>query len=137
MLYCQSVLFYDTPNTLSTIQVNTLFNCKAIHVTACYAQPITTTKALVSHDKTINNKDIGYFTMQINEHTPKSAWDWFILNFSRAISDNTIISGSLLRKEPNLKCVVQGESNMVQSLLQLRQVSIFYDLNINKSSYDL
>lgn len=41
-------------------------------------------------------------TININEHGPKSELDWLALHISRARADGIIITGKILRDEPNL-----------------------------------
>ena len=41
-------------------------------------------------------------TIKINEHSPKSELDWLALHLSRARADGIIITGKILRDEPNL-----------------------------------
>jgi riboflavin biosynthesis pyrimidine reductase len=41
-------------------------------------------------------------TIKINEHGPKSELDWLALHISRARADGIIITGKILRDEPNL-----------------------------------
>lgn len=79
-------------------------------MTSCYA----------NHN--VVSKENEYYTMRINEYTPKSDWDWFALNLSRSFADLSIISGSLLRAESQLSCRIQGQPNFVASLREFRKV---------------
>ncbi|MEM1414514.1 MAG: dihydrofolate reductase family protein [Myxococcota bacterium] len=65
------------------------------HVTSCWRRPgALPTSPLV--------------TLRINEHTPKSAEDFFVLNFSRSRADAILVSGKLLREEPETTFGLQG-----------------------------
>ena len=41
-------------------------------------------------------------TLRVDEHSPRSAYDWFALNLSRARADLVILTGAILREEPLL-----------------------------------
>ena len=87
-----------------------------IHVTACYEHPAQ-----------LANGDRCYYTLQINQHTPKSDWDFFVLNSSRAVADVSLISGQLLRDEPHLHCGIQGRPDVVAALCDLRKQRIAHN----------
>lgn len=42
-------------------------------------------------------------TLAINEHTPRSAWDRFVLDLSRAAAGAVVTTGATLRAEPELR----------------------------------
>jgi len=96
-----------------------------------YAEPIShhESKPIISENKHANGfkgnhrQEKIYYPMKINQCTPKSTWDWFVLNFSRALADVTLVSGEILRVEPNLSCRIQGIGSMQQALLDFRKVS--------------
>jgi hypothetical protein len=80
-----------------------------LHVTACYEAPVPAARG-----------DNCYYTLQINEHTPKSDWDFFVLNSARASADVSLVSGQLLRDEPHLLCSIQGRPDVVAALVDWR-----------------
>lgn len=49
-------------------------------------------------------------TILINDSSPKSAYDFFVLNFSRARADAIVITGKILREEENVSHRLQGEA---------------------------
>ncbi len=51
------------------------------------------------------------YPMQINAFTPKSDWDFFVLNTVRAASDISVVSGQEVRMEPHLACTPQGSAS--------------------------
>ncbi len=60
-------------------------------------------------------------TIRINEHAPKSALDWFVLNASRARADAIITTGQILRDEPSLTYSLSGPNALERVLLRWRR----------------
>jgi riboflavin biosynthesis pyrimidine reductase len=52
--------------------------------------------------------DARLVVMKICDRTPKSAWDFFVLNLARAQADAIITTGRILREEPELRHDLQG-----------------------------
>jgi riboflavin biosynthesis pyrimidine reductase len=55
-------------------------------------------------------------TLRINEHTPRSAHDFFALNLARARADAIIVTGKVLREEPTLRYDLQGAAGLPAAL---------------------
>jgi riboflavin biosynthesis pyrimidine reductase len=60
-------------------------------------------------------------TININEHAPKSELDWLVLHISRARADGIIITGKILRDEPNLSYSLQADPRWGDALLRWRE----------------
>ena len=60
-------------------------------------------------------------TININEHAPKSELDWLALHISRARADGIIITGKVLRDEPNLSYSLEADPRWGDALLQWRE----------------
>jgi len=58
----------------------------------------------VHHDQSSGH----LLTLRIDEHAPKSATDYFILNMCRALSDVVVETGQIIRDEPRLVADVKG-----------------------------
>jgi hypothetical protein len=63
----------------------------------------------IIHSTSCFNYQGLYHCIKINNFSPKSKPDWLMLNWTRALSNVILISGKVLRDEPNLKCVVAPE----------------------------
>ena len=73
------------------------------HVTSLYSSPATGTSSPslpVSH---------VLHTLRVDAHAPRSSYDWFALNFSRARADLIVLTGAILRDEPLLTGNVLAE----------------------------
>ena len=60
-------------------------------------------------------------TIDINEHAPKSELDWLALHISRARADGIIITGKILRDEPNLRYDLEADPRWGDALIQWRR----------------
>lgn len=60
-------------------------------------------------------------TININEHAPKSELDWLALHISRARADGIIITGKILRDEPNLRYDLEADPRWGDALIQWRR----------------
>lgn len=60
-------------------------------------------------------------TIKINEHAPKSALDWLALHISRARADAIIITGKILRVEPELSFSLRADPRWGDSLESWRE----------------
>jgi hypothetical protein len=65
--------------------------------------------------------DAPLTTIQINEHGPKSDLDFLALHIARARADGIIITGKILRDEPNLTYSLQADPRWGDALKQWRQ----------------
>ncbi len=72
-----------------------------IHVTAVWPRP-----------------DGVLTTLRIGPDTPRSPHDFFALNFARAIADAIVVTGKVLREEPELEYTPAGEGR--EALLAMR-----------------
>jgi len=63
----------------------------------------------------------GYLTLAINQDTPESAHDAFVLNLTRARADAIVTTGKNLRAEPELNHDLQGPGDLGQALLHWRR----------------
>ena len=60
-------------------------------------------------------------TININEHGPKSELDWLALHISRARADGIIITGKILRDEPNLSYNLRADPRWGDALQSWRE----------------
>ena len=60
-------------------------------------------------------------TININEHGPKSELDWLALHISRARADGIIITGKILRDEPNLRYDLRADPRWGDALAAWRE----------------
>jgi riboflavin biosynthesis pyrimidine reductase len=68
-----------------------------------------------------SDEDAPLTTIRINEHAPKSELDWLALHISRARADGIIITGKILRDEPNLRYSLQADPRWGTALQQWRE----------------
>ncbi len=68
-----------------------------------------------------SGEDAPLTTIQINEHAPKSDLDFLALHIGRARADAIIITGKILRDEPNLTYDLRAESRWGEALSNWRQ----------------
>lgn len=61
-------------------------------------------------------------TIKINEHGPKSELDWLALHISRARADGIIITGKILRDEPNLTYSLRADPRWGDALERWREL---------------
>lgn len=59
--------------------------------------------------------------ININEHAPKSELDWLALHLARARADGIVITGKILRDEPELTYDLKADSRWRDALLQWRE----------------
>ena len=67
-------------------------------------------------------KDGSAWVMAIGEETPKSEYDFFMLNLARARADAIIVTGKVLRDEPTLRYTLQGPGELPAALAEWRDV---------------
>lgn len=60
-------------------------------------------------------------TLRINEHTPRSEHDAFVLNLARARADAIVCTGKMLRMEPHTRYDLQGPGELPAALGQWRR----------------
>ncbi|MBW2507894.1 MAG: hypothetical protein JRE81_04625 [Deltaproteobacteria bacterium] len=60
-------------------------------------------------------------TIKINEHGPKSELDWLALHIARARADAIIITGKILRDEPNLTFSLRADPRWGEALESWRR----------------
>ena len=65
--------------------------------------------------------DAPLTTIRINEHGPKSDLDFLALHIARARADGIIITGKILRDEPNLTYSLEADPRWGDALKQWRQ----------------
>lgn len=58
--------------------------------------------------------------IRVGEHAPKSAHDFFVLQLSRACSDAMVVTGKVLREEPDLRYRLEGPGQLAQGLAAYR-----------------
>lgn len=59
-------------------------------------------------------------TLEINDRTPRSAHDFFLLNAARARADAILTTGKILREEPELEHRLQGPERVPEALAAWR-----------------
>jgi riboflavin biosynthesis pyrimidine reductase len=89
---------------------------------ALFGSPIDTRPA-VSHVFAAwrSAEGVPLTTININEHAPKSELDWLALHISRARADGIIITGKILRDEPNLSYSLLADPRWGDALQQWRE----------------
>jgi hypothetical protein len=60
-------------------------------------------------------------TININEHSPKSELDWLTLHIARARADGIVITGKILRDEPNLAFSLVADPRWGDALVSWRE----------------
>jgi len=60
-------------------------------------------------------------TIRINDHSPKSDLDWLALHIGRARADGIVITGKILRDEPNLKYDLRADPRWADALVRWRE----------------
>jgi riboflavin biosynthesis pyrimidine reductase len=66
-------------------------------------------------------QDAPLTAININEHAPKSELDWLALHISRARADGIVITGKILRDEPELTYDLRADPRWGDALLQWRE----------------
>jgi riboflavin biosynthesis pyrimidine reductase len=89
---------------------------------ALFGSPIDTRPA-VSHVFAAwrSAEGVPLTTININEYAPKSELDWLALHISRARADGIIITGKILRDEPNLSYSLEADPRWGNALLKWRE----------------
>ena len=67
------------------------------------------------------SRDAPLTTIKINEFGPKSELDWLALHLARARSDGIIITGKILRDEPNLSYSLHADPRWGNALEAWRE----------------
>lgn len=67
------------------------------------------------------SQDAPLTAININEHAPKSELDWLALHISRARADGIVITGKILRDEPDLTYDLEADSRWGDALVQWRR----------------
>lgn len=62
----------------------------------------------------------GLLTLRINAHTPRSPHDAFALGLARARADAILVTGQVLRDEPNLRYELDGPGELARGLAAWR-----------------
>ena len=60
-------------------------------------------------------------TLRIDEHAPPSRHDFFVLNLCRARADAIVVSGKILRDEPEVRHTLQGPARLPEALADWRR----------------
>lgn len=81
------------------------------------------TRPLLSHSIAVwrANEDTPLVTIRINEHSPKSDLDFLALHIGRARADAIVITGKILRDEPELSYDLHADSRWGEALTHWRQ----------------
>ena len=81
------------------------------------------TRPAVSHSLSAwrSAEGVPLTTIQINEHAPKSELDWLALHISRARADGIIITGKILRDEPELSYSLEADDRWGTALQKWRE----------------
>jgi riboflavin biosynthesis pyrimidine reductase len=89
---------------------------------ALFGSPIDTRPA-VSHVFAAwrSAEGVPLTTININEYAPKSELDWLALHISRARADAIIVTGKILRDEPNLSYSLKADPRWGNALLKWRE----------------
>jgi len=66
-------------------------------------------------------EDVPLTTIQINEHGPQSDLDFLALHIGRARADGIIITGKILREEPNLGYDLRADPRWGEALVSWRE----------------
>lgn len=89
---------------------------------ALFGSPLDTRPA-VSHSFAAWRaaQDEPLATIKINEHGPKSELDWLALHIARARADGIVITGKILRDEPNLSFSLHADPRWGDALQNWRE----------------
>ena len=81
------------------------------------------TRPAVSHSTAVwrADEDAPVTSIRINEHGPKSALDFLALHMGRARADGIIITGKILREEPNLTYDLRADPRWGDALVDWRE----------------
>ncbi|MFO0692219.1 MAG: hypothetical protein U0230_01555 [Polyangiales bacterium] len=75
----------------------------------------------VLHSASVWEGPDGPRVLRIGEHAPKSAWDHFLLQTTRARADAIVTTGRILREEPQLRYNLEGPPETRQALHHWRE----------------
>jgi hypothetical protein len=70
--------------------------------------------ALIIHSTSCFIYHGEHHCIKINRFSPKSNLDWLMLNWTRSIADAILVSGKLLREEPELTCKLDPCLNFIE-----------------------
>jgi riboflavin biosynthesis pyrimidine reductase len=89
---------------------------------ALFGSPLDT-RPTVSHSFAAwrSARDAPLTTIKINEYGPKSELDWLALHIARARADAIVITGKILRDEPNLAYSLRADPRWNDALIQWRE----------------
>jgi hypothetical protein len=81
------------------------------------------TRPAVSHSTAVwrAEEDAPVTSIQINEHSPKSDLDFLALHIGRARADGIIITGKILREEPDLTYDLRADPRWGDALVDWRE----------------
>jgi riboflavin biosynthesis pyrimidine reductase len=81
------------------------------------------TRPAVSHSMAVwrAEEEAPLTTIRINEHRPKSDLDFLALHIGRARADGIIITGKILRDEPNLTYDLRADPRWKEALVSWRE----------------
>ena len=65
----------------------------------------------------------GMEVLRIRPETPVSAWDRFALSFARARAQAIVLTGKILREEPELRCALRGPGLLPEGLARWRRAA--------------
>ena len=86
-----------------------------------YGDPLEDDARVVHVTSVWLDDDRSLVTLKIDEHAPKSLYDFFILNLCRARADAIVVTGKILRDEPTLSHDLQGPGTLPQALAAWRR----------------
>ena len=101
-------------------------NDVAQQVEALYGDPLTHPAGVlhvtsVWERPTAAGDGTDLVTLRIDEHAPPSRHDFFVLNLCRARADAIVVSGKILRDEPEVRHTLQGPAELPEALAAWRR----------------
>ncbi|GAB5373275.1 hypothetical protein AAMO2058_001736700 [Amorphochlora amoebiformis] len=73
-----------------------------------YSRLVRQENGVIHTMSAVNRKGL-FFPIKIDENSPKSSIDFFVLNLCRSMADYVITTGEILRTEPEVTTRIQGE----------------------------
>lgn len=103
----------DPSRATSAADVNEL-------VSALYGAPLGAMRGVL-HVVAVAEEDGAPRVLKIGPHAPKSVEDFFVLNVARARVDSILVTGAVLRAEPELRYELTGPGESARGLAAFRE----------------
>lgn len=125
---------WQTYGVLDPAELRTADDVDAL-AAALHSEPLPPMEGVL-HVTAVAREGDGLTVMKIGEHSPKSPLDFFSLNLARARVDAILVTGSVLRAEPELRYELGGASRALHAWRDARYERPPYVLVLSRGGLD-